>query len=104
MMWFVLAGAIACEVAATLALNASKGFEDRRYVAPVTAGYTAAYLLLWAALAMGMPVGIAYGIWAGVGVAVVVVLAKVLFGDDLPPRMIFGIGLIVAGVVIIHLE
>ncbi len=50
-----------------------------------------------------MPVGIAYGVWTACGVAAVAVVARYLFGDTLTPKMMCGIGLIIAGVLTIEL-
>ncbi len=102
-MWWVLAAAIAVEVCATLALRASDGFRKKAWLIPVIIGYLLSFALLSYALALGMPVGIAYGIWTACGVALVAVTARFLFGEPLTPLMGAGIGLIVAGVVIIEL-
>jgi small multidrug resistance pump len=102
-MWLVLASAIGIEVFATLSLRASDGFRKRLWIAPVVLGYLASFYLLWLTLALGMPVGIAYGVWTAVGVALVAVIANRLFGDPLTKRMTIGIGLIIAGVLVIEL-
>jgi small multidrug resistance pump len=102
-MWFALAGAIVIEVCATLSLRASDGFRKRAWIVPVTLGYLASFYLLWLTLALGMPVGIAYGVWTACGVAAVAVVARYLFGDALTVKMMFGIGLIIAGVLTIEL-
>lgn len=102
-MWLMLAGAIGCEVLATLALRASDGFRRRMWIAPMATGYLLSFYLLWLTLSLGMPVGIAYGVWTACGVAMVALAARVLFRDPLTWRMTAGIGLIVAGVLTIEL-
>ncbi len=102
-MWLTLLGAIGLEVCATLALRASEGFRKKIWIGPVVLGYVVAFYLLWLTLGMGMPVGIAYGIWTACGVALVAVIARYLFGDPLTGKMIGGIALIVAGVLMIEL-
>ncbi len=102
-MWLALASAIGVEVFATLGLRASDGFRKRVWIAPVVAAYLASFYLLWLTLSLGMPVGIAYGVWTACGVALVAVLARYLFRDPLTPRMMIGIGLIVAGVLTIEM-
>jgi small multidrug resistance pump len=102
-MWLALAGAILCEVIATLSLRASDGFRRKAWIAPVTLGYLASFSLLWLSLAHGMPVGIAYGIWTACGVVLVAVIARFLFLEPLTPVMACGITLIVAGVLTIEL-
>lgn len=103
MMWLTLAGAILVEVLATLSLRASNGFRNKKWVAPVVAGYAAAFTLLYVTLSLGMPVGIAYGVWSAAGVALVAVIARLLFDEPLTPVMLGGIGLIIAGVLTIQL-
>ncbi|HTY28347.1 MAG TPA: multidrug efflux SMR transporter [Mycobacterium sp.] len=102
-MWLTLAAAIVVEVCATLSLRASKGFRNKRWIAPVVAGYAAAFTLLYVTLALGMPVGIAYGVWSAAGVALVAVIARLIFDEPLTPLMLAGIGLIIAGVLTIQL-
>lgn len=101
MMWLTLAGGIVLEVIATMSLRASDGFRKRKWLVPVTIGYVGSFWLVYETLALGMPVGIAYGVWSACGVALVALLAKFLFGEPLTPMMIFGIALIIAGVLTI---
>ncbi|CAH0207579.1 DMT family transporter [Plantibacter cousiniae (nom. nud.)] len=103
MTWLLLAGAIVTEVAATLSLRASEGLRKKRWIAPVAVFYVTAFGLLTIALANGMPVGIAYGIWAACGVALTAIGARVLFKEELTPKMIVGIALIAVGVLVIEL-
>jgi small multidrug resistance pump len=102
-MWLVLACAIGVEVFRTLGLRASDGFRNKAWVVPVVAAYLASFYLLWLTLRLGMPIGIAYGVWTACGVALVAVIAHYLFRDPLTPKMLIGIGLIVAGVLTIEL-
>lgn len=102
-VWLILAAAIAVEVFATLALRASDGFRKKAWIAPVVIGYLVAFYLLWLTLRLGIPVGIAYGVWTACGVALVAVIARYLFRDPLTPKMMLGIGLIIAGVLTIEL-
>ncbi|MEU0499196.1 multidrug efflux SMR transporter [Mycobacterium sp. NPDC006124] len=103
MTWLVLALAISVEVFATLGLRASDGFRKRAWIAPVVAGYLASFYLLWLTLRLGMPVGVAYGVWTACGVALVAVIARYVFGDPLTGKMVVGISLIIAGVLVIEL-
>lgn len=104
MSWLALAGAILVEVFSTLGLRASDGFRKRKWIAPVLIGYVTSFALLWLTLSLGMPVGIAYGVWSACGVALVAVLARVLFAEPLTRVMVAGIGLIIAGVLVIELS
>ena len=104
MSWLALAGAILVEVFSTLGLRASDGFRKRKWIAPVLIGYVTSFALLWLTLSLGMPVGIAYGVWSACGVALVAVLARALFAEPLTRVMVAGIGLIIAGGLVIELS
>ncbi|CDO05390.1 QacE family quaternary ammonium compound efflux SMR transporter [Mycolicibacterium cosmeticum] len=98
--WLLLGGAIAVEVAATLSLRASQ--EHAAWLVVVVAGYTGAFALMAAVLRTGMPVGVAYGIWGAVGTAVTATVAAVLFGEPFTWPVVLGIGLIIAGVLLVE--
>ena len=98
--WALLAGAIATEVAATLCLRAS--VDDSAWLAVVVLGYVASFFLLTMVLRAGVPVGVAYGIWGALGTAVTAMLAAVLFGDPFTWPIVAGIGLIIAGVLLVE--
>jgi small multidrug resistance pump len=96
----LLAAAIVSEVAATLALRAS---QDRSaWLTVVTVGYLGAFVLLTLVLRTGMAVGVAYGIWGACGTAATAVLAAAIFGDPLTWPIAAGIGLIIAGVLLVE--
>ena len=76
---------------------------DRRWYLPVVAGYLLAFGLLSGALAAGMPLGVAYGIWTAVGIVATAVLSRILFREPLTALMLGGMGLIVAGVLLVEL-
>ncbi|BBY92089.1 QacE family quaternary ammonium compound efflux SMR transporter [Mycobacterium gallinarum] len=99
--WALLAGAISTEVAATLSLRAAQ--DHSAWLAVVVAGYLTSFMFLTMVLRAGVPVGIAYGIWGALGTAVTAVLAAVLFGDPFTWPIVAGIGLIIAGVLLIEL-
>lgn len=99
--WALLIGAIATEVCATLALRASQ--DHAGWLAVVVGGYVASFVLLTFVLRAGVPVGVAYGIWAALGTALTAVLAAVLFDDPFTVPIIAGIGLIIAGVLLVEL-
>jgi small multidrug resistance pump len=50
-----------------------------------------------------IPVGIAYAIWAGLGIVLVSIAALVIHQQKLDLPAMLGMGLIVAGVVVIRL-
>lgn len=98
----MLGVAIAAEVIATSALKASEGF-TRPWPAIVTLiGYGVAFYCLSLALRT-IPVGVAYAIWSGVGIVAISIIGLVLFGQRLDWPAIAGIGLILAGVLVLNL-
>lgn len=99
--WIPLAGAIASEVTATLALRAA--VDAPGFYAVTAVGYLATFALLARTLDAGMPLGVAYAVWAATGVAATAVLAAPLFGESLSPVVALGIALIVVGVVVVEL-
>ena len=98
--WALLGGAIAAEVAATLSLRASQ--DHSAWLVVVVAGYLGAFALLTLVLRAGVPVGVAYGIWGAAGTAGTAVLAAALFGDPFTWPIVAGIGLIIAGVLLVE--
>lgn len=93
--------AILSEVVATSALRASEGFTKLIPSLVVVAGYAIAFLFLSLTL-KSVPVGIAYAIWAGAGIVLISVVAYFLYGQSLDWPAVVGMGLIVAGVVVIN--
>jgi small multidrug resistance pump len=98
--WALLFAAIAVEVAATLSLRASQ--DHSAWLLLVVAGYVGSFILLTMVLRAGMPVGVAYGIWGASGTAATAVLAAATFGDAFTWPIAVGIGLIIAGVLLVE--
>jgi small multidrug resistance pump len=94
--------AIACEVVGTTALQASVQFTRLGPSVVVVLAYGAAFFFLGMALKV-VPVGIAYAIWSGLGIVLISIVGLVLFGQRLDLPAILGIGLILAGVLVIQL-
>lgn len=101
-MWWLLAGAIATEVAATLSLRASEGGRVKLWLIPVVLGYIAAFVLLSLTLSAGMAIGVAYGVWAACGVALTAIAGWLLFKEPLTWTMTAGIAFIIGGVLLIE--
>ncbi len=99
--WALLAGAICTEVAATLCLRASQ--DHSAWLIVVAVGYIAAFVLLTMVLRAGLAVGVAYGIWGALGTAGTALLAAVIFGDPFTRPIVAGIGLIIAGVLLVEI-
>lgn len=98
--WVLLGAAIATEVTGTLSLRASQ--DHSAWLLVVVAGYIASFILMAAVLRAGMPVGVAYGIWGAIGTAVTAVAASVIFGEAFTWPLAVGIGLIIAGVLLVE--
>ena len=96
-----LAIAIVAEVIGTSTLKASEGF-TRLLPSLVTAvGYGVAFYCLSHSMKT-VPVGVGYAIWSGVGIVLITIIAWVLFKQRLDPPALVGMGLIVAGVLVIN--
>lgn len=102
MNWIFLGVAIVAEVIATTALKASDGFTRAGPGALSAIGYLVAFYFLALTLRT-IPVGIAYGIWSGVGIVAIAIIGWVRFGQALDTAALVGIGLIVAGVLVLNL-
>jgi small multidrug resistance pump len=101
MSYLYLALAIVAEVIGTSALKAAEGFTRPLPSLAVVLGYGVAFYFLSLAL-QTIPVGIAYAIWSGMGVVLITLIGWVVFKQSLDRAALVGIGLIVAGVVVIQ--
>lgn len=102
MGYLYLGFAIISEVIGTSALQASNGFTKIIPSALVVLGYGAAFYLLALTLKY-MPVGIAYAIWAGLGIVLLSIVGAIVFKQTPDMPAVIGMGLIVLGVLVIHL-
>ncbi|MET9292987.1 multidrug efflux SMR transporter [Streptomyces sp. NPDC003077] len=102
MGYLTLAGAIACEIAATTSMKYSDGFSKLWPSLGTAAGYIVAFVLLAQTLKT-MNVGTAYAIWSGVGTAVVAAIGMVFLGEAASFARIAGVVLVIAGVVVLNL-
>jgi small multidrug resistance pump len=50
-----------------------------------------------------IPIGIAYAVWSGAGTALIALIGVVAYQQKLDLAAVFGIGLIVAGVLVLNL-
>ena len=101
MTYFYLFMAILAEVIATSALKSAEGFTKLGPSVLVVVGYGAAFYLLSLVL-RHMTVGITYAIWSGVGIVLVALVGIVIFREIPDTPAIVGMGLIIAGVAVIH--
>jgi small multidrug resistance pump len=101
--YLALGIAIVSEVIATSALRASDGFSRLWPSVAVVVGYALAFYFLSVTLRT-IPVGITYAIWSGLGIVLISAVAWVLFGQKLDLTAMIGMGLIIAGVLVLNLS
>jgi len=102
MKWAYLLIAILAEVFATSALKASDSFTVLIPSVLVVFGYGVAFYFLSLTL-QTIPVGISYAIWSGVGIVFISLIGWIGFGQAMDLPAMLGIGLIIAGVLVINL-
>ena len=102
MNYVMLAIAIVAEVCATTAMKQSDGFTRLPWAIATVIGYSIAFYFLSLTLRT-IPTGIAYAIWSGVGIILVSAAAWVLQGQKLDAAAMIGMGLIIAGVVVMNM-
>lgn len=101
MVWLYLAIAITAEVVATTALKFSESFTKLMPSTLVVVGYLASFYFLSKVLNQ-IPLSIAYAIWSAAGVLFVGFVGWVWLGQKLDAAALIGIGLIIAGVLVIN--
>jgi small multidrug resistance pump len=94
--------AIISEVLATTTLKQTEGFSRAGPTAIVLAGYGLAFYLI-SIVVKTIPVGVVYAIWSGVGIVLVAAVGWVWRKQSLDLPALLGIGLILSGVLVIHL-
>lgn len=103
MAWGWLGLAILAEVVATSALKATDGFTRLGPSVVVVIGYGLSFYFLSLVLQV-IPIGITYAIWSGLGLALISLIGWVWYGQSLSPLALVGIGLILAGTVVLNLS
>jgi small multidrug resistance pump len=94
--------AIVFEVVATSALKASEGFTRLGPSLVTLVGYAFAFYLLSLTLRT-MAVGIVYAVWSGAGIALITAIGWLYFRQSIDAPGLIGIGLILAGVLVVNL-
>ncbi len=101
MGYVYLAVAILTEVVATSALKASNGFTRLWPSIVAVCGYSCAFYFLSLTLRT-VPLGIAYAIWSGIGISLLAIIGRGVYGPRLGGPALAGIGLILAGVLVLQ--
>ncbi|WP_060874708.1 DMT family transporter [Myroides odoratus] len=103
MKYIFLIAAILAEVIGALATRQSNGFTKLIPSILAVLGVVGAYYLLSLSLKQGMSIGIAYGIWAALGITILALIGVVVFKETLTLLQLFGLVLIIAGVLALEL-
>ena len=96
-----LAIAIALEVLGTTFLQMSQQFTRLGPTLVMGVCYAGAFYFLSFALKT-IPVGIAYAIWSGLGIVLISAIGVFAFRQSLDTPALIGLGLIIAGVVVVN--
>lgn len=94
--------AVLAETIGTTALQASAQFTRFWPSVLVVVAYGLSFFLLSHTLKF-MPVGIVYALWSGLGIIFIAVIGFVVFGQKLDLAALVGLGLIIAGILVINL-
>ena len=100
--YLLLAVAIFTEIAATSALPATEGFKKLKPSIVSVAGYCICFYCMGMALTR-LPLGIAYGTWGAIGTAVTPLIGYILYRQRTSRAGVFGVVLIVLGVLLLNL-
>ncbi len=102
MGYLYLSLAIVAEVIGTSALKASEEFTRFWPSVAVVFGYCTAFYFLSLVLKT-IDIGVAYAIWGGAGIALIALVGAVVFKQVPDAPAMIGMGLIIAGIVVIQL-
>lgn len=102
MAYMYLTIAVICEVVATSSLKATQEFTRLAPTLVVIIGYLAAFYFLTLSLKT-LTIGVAYAIWSGLGIVLIAIFGYIIYREMLDIPAIIGIGLILAGIVVINI-
>ena len=100
--YLFLIAAIVAEVIATTALARSDGFTRLIPSLVAIVGYGVAFWCLAIPLKT-LPTGVVYAIWCGLGIVLITAVSWIRYRQVLDAPALFGLGLILAGVLVINL-
>ncbi len=104
-MWptfFYLGLTVVFEAFGTACIQASQQFTRLRPSAGVVLGYGLAFWFLSLSL-KSLPLGIVYAAWPGLGIILATTAGWMIFGQRVEPSAVAGMGLIVCGIMVMHL-
>ncbi|MDP6647579.1 MAG: multidrug efflux SMR transporter [Dehalococcoidales bacterium] len=102
MAYLYLALAIVAEVAGTSLLKATEEFSKLIPTAFLIFFYVVSFWLMTLAL-RELPLGVVYAVWSGLGIVLVAIIGAFVYKEIPDFASILGMGLIISGVVVIHL-
>jgi quaternary ammonium compound-resistance protein SugE len=98
--WAALLAAGALDVAWAVSMKYAQGY-TRLGWSLASFAFLAGFVYLLGRALHVLPVGTAYAVWTGIGALGTVVLGAVLFGEQLGAARLAGIGLVLAGIVLL---
>ena len=101
--YILLLGAILSEVVGTSLLKASQQFTRLVPSVLTIVAYVASFYLL-SVIVRTVPVGIVYAIWSGMGIVLISLVGWIVYRQALDMPAMIGLGLIVAGVIVVNLS
>ncbi|MCP8894083.1 EamA family transporter [Shinella daejeonensis] len=101
-VYAILIVAIVFEVLGTSAMQAAQHFTRLVPTITMIVCYGVAFFFLSWSLRY-VPVGIAYAIWSGLGIVLISLVGVFVFGQKLDLAAMLGLGLIIAGVLVLNL-
>lgn len=103
MEWLFLILAILIENAGTTSAKLSQGLTRLLPAVLMFGCYALAYTCFALALKK-LDVSVAYAIWSGLGTTLITLIGILQFRESVTPTKLFAIGVIITGVVILHLS
>ncbi len=101
--YICLGVAILLEVTGTMLLPVSQNFSRPLPTLILVCCYAGAFYLLTFAV-QAIPLAIVYATWSGMGVFAIAILGYLFYQNALPWHAILGLGMIIAGVVLVQLK
>jgi len=102
MAYLLLFFSIITEVFGSTMLKLSASYANKLAILGVIVGYGLCFYLFSLAL-LELPLGFAYAVWSGVGTVLTTMVGLFLFKEKINRQGVFGISLVLVGVVMINL-
>jgi len=103
MAYLFLLTSIITEVFASTMLKLSNGFTKKLPIVGVIVGYGLCFYLLSLTL-LELPLGFSYAVWSGLGTILTAVMGVVLFGEKINRQGLFGIALLLIGIILLNIS